>query len=130
MRCSHQEIATHQAFAWESKSLYPNNKVFFIPDPNYYLLAILNSKIVWFFLDHVVGKMAGGTYAMQKPQVSQIPIPTATEAEQKAIEILVQKCLDAKGQNVTQWEQEIDAIVARLYGLSDEEMEIIRGNTD
>ena len=57
------------------------------------------------------------------------PIPTATEAEQKTIETLVQKCLDAKGQNVTQWEQQIDEIVARLYGLTAEEMKIIRGDT-
>ncbi|MFM7886849.1 MAG: hypothetical protein ACKPCM_09200 [Pseudanabaena sp.] len=42
-----------------------------------------------------------------------------TLAEQKAIETLVQKCLEAKGQNVSQWEQEIDEIVARLYGLSE-----------
>ena len=64
------------------------------------------------------------------PVTSRIPIPTATEAEQKAIETLVQKCLDAKGQNVTQWEQQIDEIVARLYGLTAEEMQIIRGNKD
>ena len=40
---------------------------------------------------------------------------------------LVQKCLEAKGQNVTQWEQEIDLLVAKLYGLSEEDMEIIQG---
>ena len=57
-------------------------------------------------------------------------MPTATKAEQKTIETLVQKCLEAKGQNISQWEQEIDQIVARLYGLSDEEMQIIRGNTN
>ncbi|MDD1418863.1 Eco57I restriction-modification methylase domain-containing protein [Dolichospermum sp. ST_sed1] len=85
----YQEIATHQAFAWDSQKLYTNNKIFFIPDSSYYLLAILNSKIVWFFLDHIVGKMAGGTYALQNIYVSQIPIRTATEAEQKAIETLV-----------------------------------------
>lgn len=122
----YQEIATHQAFAWDNAGFYSNNKTFLIPNVTYFVLSILNSNITWFFLDHIVGKMAGGTYAMQTPYVSQIPIPTATEAEQKAIETLVQKCLEAKGQNVTQWEQEIDEIVARLYGLSDEEMQIIK----
>ena len=67
---------------------------------------------------------------VKKNHVEQLPIPTATESEQKAIETLVQQCLEAKGQNVSQWEQEIDQIVARLYGLSDEEMGIIRGNRD
>jgi len=68
----------------------------------------------------------GGFFAYNRETMGKLPIPNATEAEQKAIEILVQKCLEAKGQNVTQWEQEIDEIVARLYGLSDEEMQIIK----
>jgi len=73
----------------------------------------------------------GGRLRFFRQFVENIPIPTATEAEQKVIETLVQKCLDAKGENVNQWEQEIDEIVGRLYGLSDEEMKIIKGlNTD
>ncbi len=55
-------------------------------------------------------------------------IPTASEADKKAIETLVQKCLDAKGQGVEEWEAEIDDRVAHLYGLTDEEMKIIQGN--
>jgi len=56
-------------------------------------------------------------------------ILTVGEGDRLAIEAIVQKCLDAKGQNVKQWEQEIDEIVARLYGLSEEEKKIIL-NTD
>jgi hypothetical protein len=40
---------------------------------------------------------------------------------------LVQKCLDAKGQNVAVYEAEIGAIVARLYGLTEAERAIIEG---
>jgi hypothetical protein len=40
--------------------------------------------------------------------VSILPISPTDKAR---IETLVQKCLDAKGQNVTQWETEIDDIV-------------------
>ena len=54
-------------------------------------------------------------------------IPTAGEGDRAAIEKLVQKCLEAKGQNVKQWEQEIDAIAARLDELSEDEMKTIRG---
>ena len=126
----YQEIATYQAFAWDSQQLYTNNKTFFIPDSSYYLLAILNSTIVWFFLDHVVGKMAGGTYAMQTPYISQIPILTTTEAEQKAIETLVGYVLylTAALKNIPKsgdssmdklmtryFEQIIDAAVMELY---------------
>ncbi|MBD2629604.1 hypothetical protein [Trichormus variabilis] len=39
---------------------------------------------------------------------------------------LVPLCLDVKGQGVEEWEAEIDDRVAHLYGLTAEEMKIIR----
>jgi hypothetical protein len=59
--------------------------------------------------------------------VSILPISPTDKAR---IETLVQKCLDAKGQNVTQWETEIDDIVARLYGPTDAERAIIEGRDE
>jgi adenine-specific DNA-methyltransferase len=59
--------------------------------------------------------------------MKQVPIPTAPEADRIVIETLVQKCLNAKGVGVEQWEAEIDDRVAHLYGLTAEEMKIIRG---
>lgn len=41
---------------------------------------------------------------------------------------LVQQCLTAQGQNVAPYEAEIDAIVARLYGLTEVECAIIGGS--
>ncbi len=41
---------------------------------------------------------------------------------------LVQKCLDAHGQNCEKWESEIDAIVARLYGLPADGIAIVENS--
>ena len=121
----YQEIATYQSFAWDNSGKFMDKTTFMIPNAEMYLIAILNSTIVWFFLDKIVSKLQGGAYTMQSIYVSQIPIPTATKSAQKAIEILVQKCLDAKGQNVIQWEQQIDNLVYKLYGLTYDEVKII-----
>jgi hypothetical protein len=125
----YQEIATHQAFAWDENNFYSNNKTFLIPNSNYYLLALLNSTLVWFFLDQIVGKMAGGTYAMQTPYISQIPIVNATKSQRTAIEKLVQKCLDAKKGNpkadTSELEKAIDHLVYKLYQLTYDEVKII-----
>jgi len=123
----YQEIATYQAFAWDNSGAFSNNKTFLIPDAEPFLLALLNSKVVWFFLDKTVVKMAGGAYAMQSIYLSQVPIPEASDADKAAIAILVQKCLDAQGKDVAVWEAEIDAIVGRLYGLSGVDLAIIQG---
>jgi len=122
----YQEIATYQAFAWDNSHAYSNNKTFLIPGANFYLLSLLNSKIIWFFLSYIASKLQGGAYAMQTPYVTQIPIRTAPEADSLAMETLVQKCIDANGVDVEHWEAEIDNRMAYLYGLSDEEMKIIR----
>ncbi len=121
----YQEIATYQAFAWDDSGAYSNNKTYLIPGASLYLLGILNSKVVWFFLNHIASKLQGDAYAMQSPYVSQIPIPQASASERQAISKLVQKCLDAKGQNVEQWEAEINDRVARLYGLTADEINLI-----
>lgn len=56
--------------------------------------------------------------------VSISPIPLADKAR---IETLVQQCLTAQGQAIAPYEAEIDAIIARLYGLTDTERQIIEG---
>lgn len=124
----YQEIATDQAFTWDESGSFSNNKTFLIPGADFYLLALLNSRIIWFFLDKVASKLSGGAYAMQSIYLSQIPIPQASAADQKAISTLVKKCLDAKGQNVAKWEAEIDDRVARLYRLTPDEIKLIRGD--
>jgi hypothetical protein len=124
-------ICKRNEFAWDKLGYYTNQKAFIIPCNDKVLLAILNSSVMTFLFDKLLPKLQGDFYEPSSIFMKDVPIPTATEAEQKAIETLVQKCLDAKGQNVGQWEQEIDEIVARLYGLSNEERKIIIGlNTD
>jgi len=72
----YQEIATFSAFTYDTNSLYANNKVFILPHDSLYLLAILNSKVVWFFLGMTASKLQGGAYAMQTPYVEKVPIPS------------------------------------------------------
>ena len=121
----YQEIATYQAFAWDDSGSFSNNKTFLIPNADLYLLAVLNSKVIWYFLSQVTSKLQGGAYAMQTTYVSQIPVSEAPPEEQKSISLLAQKCLDAKGQNVSEWEAEINDRVAKLYGLTQEEIKQI-----
>ena len=111
----YQEIAASQAFALAAPGLYLNNKVFMIPGQDLFLLGLLNSKLVWLFLAHRCSLLQGNAFAMQKPYVTSIPIPRASEADRAAIEELAQKCLDAKGEGCEEWEREIDDRVHFLY---------------
>ncbi|WP_143438258.1 TaqI-like C-terminal specificity domain-containing protein [Hydrocoleum sp. CS-953] len=125
----YQEIATYQAFSWDTSGAYSNNKTFLIPDSNLFLLALLNSKLVWFFLGYITSKLQGDAFAMQTPYVSQIPIPKPTDTQDACVTEIVDKILEIKRKNpqtdTTELEREIDEIVYQLYGLTEEEIRII-----
>jgi adenine-specific DNA-methyltransferase len=92
-----------------------------------YILGLLNSKVLDFYMKKISTTMRGGFFRYFTQYIEQLPIPQSSEPDRLAIEALVQKCLDAKGQGVEEWEAEIDDRVAYLYGLTAEEMKIIRG---
>ena len=121
------DISLSARYTYYKESMYVDMTAFIIPTQNLYVLGVLNSTIAETFIALISSSVRGDYLRFKRQYVSQIPIPPASESDKLAIESLVQKCLDAKGQNCQQWEQEIDEIVARLYGLSEEEMQIIRG---
>lgn len=125
------DIAKESRFAFDQSCKYTNDLIFIIPISDLYLLGILNSHLVWSYLSHksaVLGDAEkGGRLRLKKIYMSKIPIPPASERDKARIETLVQQCLTAQGQAVAAYEAEIDAIVARLYGLTDSERRIIEG---
>ncbi len=95
---------------------------------NEYLLGILNSKIINWFLQHIAATKRKGFLELKPVYLSQIPIPMATEADKKAIATLVQKCLEVQGVGIQAWEEAIDIKLTDLYGLNAQEMLIINAH--
>ena len=127
----YQEICTYQSFGWSNGGLFCNNKIFILPEPTTFLLAILNAKTTWFFLNQIASKLQGGALAMQSPYVKSIPIPTATQQQGQALEKLASQILTTKAANPTAdtsaIEVEIDQLIYSLYKLTDEEIAIVEG---
>ncbi len=46
-KITYQEIQTYSAFGYDNVSYYGNNKVFILPTDSKYLLAVLNSSLMW-----------------------------------------------------------------------------------
>lgn len=93
-----------------------------------YLTAILNSKIVAFWLKYK-GKMQGNNYQIDKEPILEIPIAVADVSKQKQIVSLVDQIIESKKKsidyNVSDLEQKIDDLVMNLYQLSEEEKKLI-----
>ncbi|EAM0067891.1 Eco57I restriction-modification methylase domain-containing protein [Campylobacter coli] len=98
-----------------------------------YLTAILNSKLIAFWLKHK-GKMQGNNYQIDKEPLLNIPIVTINSKNQKIADELinlVDEILKVKEQdknaNIQELENKINSIVYKLYNLTEEEIKIIEG---
>ncbi|ECP7635822.1 class I SAM-dependent DNA methyltransferase [Campylobacter coli] len=98
-----------------------------------YLTAILNSKLVAFWLKHK-GKMQGNNYQIDKEPLLNIPIVTINSKNQKIADELinlVDEILKAKEQdknaNTQELENKINSLTYKLYNLTEEEIKIIEG---
>ncbi|EAJ5685397.1 class I SAM-dependent DNA methyltransferase [Campylobacter coli] len=96
-----------------------------------YLTAILNSKLIAFWLKHK-GKMQGNNYQIDKEPLLNIPIVTINSKNQKIADELinlVDEILKAKEQdknaNTQELENKINSLVYKLYDLTEEEIKII-----
>ena len=125
------DIAQKTEFSYDLDNLYLGNTLYLLPTKDLWLLGVLNSQLVFLFYKQTSPQIRGGFLRFIAQYVSQIPIPTATELEKKEIEILVQKCLDAKKgdpkADTNELEQAINALVYQLYGLTEEEIKIVEG---
>ena len=92
-----------------------------------YLLGVMNSK----YASVLLTNNRGGDYHITPEHIRNIPIPSATPAQQKPIIALVDKILAAKKADSTadtsMLEAEIDRLVYQLYGLSEDEIKIVEG---
>jgi len=73
----YQEIQFHSRFALDTMGLYMNNKAFLIPSDSQHLLAVLNSALMWWYLERFIGHMKDEAYAMQGFKVEQLRIAPA-----------------------------------------------------
>ena len=95
-----------------------------------FLTGVLNSRLIAYWLCHK-GKMQGENYQLDKEPLLNIPLPPPESCDQQPIialvdEILVKKKADPNA-DTSALEEEIDERVFDLYGLTQDEREIVRG---
>jgi len=104
-----------------------------------YLLGILNSKLMNFLFTQIGVMTAGGAYTLKKATIEEFPIKEISKEDQQPFIDKVNEILSLKSQDqiasslamtadTQALEQEIDAMVCELYGLSEEEIKIVEGS--
>ncbi|MCW4000991.1 MAG: N-6 DNA methylase [Candidatus Bathyarchaeota archaeon] len=136
-------LTTKASFTIDERSgYYVNNPACILPTNSRYILGILNSNLMSFFLKSICAERQGGFIEQKPVYVSQVAIKTPTKAQEELMTELVSKMLalnerlvalgDKLTDERTQLEQEIqetdaqiDRLVYELYSISDAERKVI-----
>lgn len=129
-----QRITDKNKFVFSEKGQYILDSMAFISgfkntDEAYYILSILNSELVYFWIKHNVHEYGDTGFRLSNQYVELIPIATADEKVKNKLVKLVNDIIRLKKENkdTSEIEGKVDKIVYSLYGLSEEEIRIIEG---
>ena len=99
-----------------------------------YILALLNSAVLEFRYKSIGKQTGSGVFEYFENGVGKLPIPYVTKEQQQPIIALVDQILAAKkadpNADTSASESEIDQLVYKLYGLTDDEIAIVEGRSE
>ena len=117
------DIAKRPEFAYDEEAFYLVNTLYLLPTDEKWLVNLLNSSIVFWIYTKISSKIRGGFVRFIAQYVSQIPIPNNSKKK------LFSRYIQENFNNLDMLEQENDARIAHLYGLTEEEYDLILNET-
>jgi hypothetical protein len=115
-------LALSASFAEAPGGIYVNAPCPMIVPYDPYLLAVLNSKLGDWYIRHLGVTRNGGYFEYKPCFVEKLPVPEVCDADRRKISSLIVKVQSNKSLSV---QEEIDALIYQLYGLSVAEIESI-----
>lgn len=102
---------------------------FFVSKKNKYFVGILNSSLIRYFIYNYSDKTGAGDIMLNVQSLEKIPIPEPEKDIENKLVKLVDDIIRLKKENkdTSEIEGEVDRIVYSLYGLGEEEINIIEG---
>lgn len=139
-KLSSMEIcANHPNVTLNNEKLYHTTKVYSwvkkgdTKESYEFLLAIANSKLLWWFLKITGDTLQGDARTFKTNYLNPFPLPDKVlEEMENKISEKVKQVMNIKKQNpsadTTDLENQIDQLVYQLYGLTEDEIKIVEGN--
>ena len=127
-----RRVARDGLFSYVEEEMQCINAVFMLNGHSLkYLCAVLNSKLVSWFMQRSLPTSGTGTFHWEKVHVERLPVPRLPASEQHSFIQLVERILAARdvdpSANTSKIEAEIDLLVYKLYGLTNEEIGVVEG---
>ncbi|MDN2840016.1 Eco57I restriction-modification methylase domain-containing protein [Campylobacter jejuni] len=129
------EMTKEACFAYDNSNFFTNQTCYFFTHCDYkYLLAILNSRLIVYYMQYISSHLGQGAFRWIRQYIEKLPIPKINSKNEKLADELinlVDEILKAKEQdknaNTQELENKINSIVYKLYNLTEEEIKIIEG---
>ena len=114
---------------YDTTGAFALGSLHFMPTEDLSLLAILNSKLFGWYAQTECQAPGQAILYFTKVNMQEVRIADRTEAQKTALTEFVQLILDEPDSHEVQvFEEEIDALVYQLYGLTEAEIALIEGN--
>ena len=114
-------------FCIDYEGRYVNNPCYFISTDDLFVLALLNSRAGFAYLQNTCTVLGDqnqrGRVVLRPIYFGKLPVPATPPSDRSAIVKLVEKCLEKEGDGCETFEREIDERIARLYGIRPSELD-------
>ena len=124
------DLTEQGRFTYDREGTFCLNTAFFMTGPALkYLCAVLNSKLITWFMSNTALNSGMGVTRWIGHTVEQIPVPKVAEEHQRPFVHLVDQILVAKAADPsadTSDEAEIEQLVYNLYGLTEDEIAAVQ----
>jgi len=136
-------LSTRSSFSLdETNGFYVNAPACILPTNSRYVLGVLNSKLMSYFLKSICAERQGGFIEQKPVYVSRVPIKKPTEAQEIEICEHVKKMLQLNEEllkigekltpervkieeQISQTDAKIDEVIFNVYGITEAEKKII-----
>ena len=123
-----EDIERFPRFSLIEENVFLDKTCFMITGENLlYVLAVINSSLMQYYIQHNIAVLDTGGFLMQKIYVEQFPVPNIESKNYKDIVCLCEKVIAAQKahEDSSALEKEIDAKIYESFELSSEEIRFL-----
>jgi hypothetical protein len=125
-----QCIAYYSQFAFDDRAHYVNNKAIVIPTDDLYLLAILNSRIIWWIVNRTFQHMKDEGLSVDVQFLKRLPVPAVDDDTRATIAQLAHDLTTAPvsptpGNRIAPMEIRLNGLVEQAFALTDAERQVL-----
>jgi hypothetical protein len=104
------------------------NTAYVLPTDDLALLALFNSKLIWFYFIGIASSVQSGYYRCFREYIEPLPIVTPDDEHAQKLATLAARRMKVTGTGGQELENEMNGIIYEMYGVTPEEREIIESH--